>query len=122
MTAGNYILCIEQGADLSVDFVCSNDDGTPIDWSGFTGAAQVRKNYASPDPLADLVVTFPHADTIRVSLPAADTETIITLPAGTTQFPPSVAAVWDLELTETATGRVLRLLSGQANIMLGVTR
>jgi hypothetical protein len=105
-------ILIDQGADYSTSLTVTEDDGTATDLTGYTGAGQIRKHYASASAY-DFVVTF-SADrsngVVTLSLGRAVTETI---EAG--------RYVYDVEITSSANNRT-RLVEGIATITPQVTK
>jgi hypothetical protein len=47
MSAVPINLVIEQGTDYYASFTVTNDDGTPLNLSGFTGTCRMKKTYSS---------------------------------------------------------------------------
>ncbi|MGW7688835.1 hypothetical protein ACWGMA_08065 [Streptomyces asiaticus] len=110
MAAGSWDLQIEQGSTFAETYTCVNDDGSPVDWTGWTGRAQIRV-LAAPDAelLLDLTpyLTITGA-AITILVPATVTTTL------------TRAGRWDLELTDGTT--VMRLLQGRALLAPEVTQ
>lgn len=71
-------LTLDQGADYAGHIVLTEDDGTPIDVTGSTFVAQIRKSYYSANVSANLVMTITDAanGNVRLSLDAANTANI----------------------------------------------
>lgn len=117
MTEGAYDIVCEQGATFERLFTITQY-GVPFDLTGYTAKLQVRRTHNDRTALATLtsspvagMVIEPLLGRIAVSL----------LPTATATLP-AVAGVYDLLLTETANGRVTRLLGGRFTITAGVTR
>ena len=110
MAAGSWDLQIEQGSTFAETYTTTNDDGSPINWTGWTARAQIRV-LAAPDAelLLDLTpyLTITGA-AITVLVPA-------TITADLTR-----SGRWDLELTDGIT--VMRLLQGRALLAPEVTQ
>ncbi|MFE9003094.1 hypothetical protein ACFYOY_13275 [Streptomyces sp. NPDC007875] len=110
MSAGAWDLQIEQGATFAETYTCVNDDGSPVDWTGWTAEAQIRV-LAAPDAelLLDLTpyLTITGA-AITLLIPATITETL------------TRSGRWDLELS--SDGTVMRLLQGRALLAPEVTQ
>ncbi|WP_275558504.1 hypothetical protein [Streptomyces sp. 5-6(2022)] len=110
MTAGAWDLQIEQGSTFAETYTSTNDDGSAVDWTGWTPRAQIRV-LAAPDAelLLDLTpyLTITGA-AITLSIPAAITTTL------------TRSGRWDLELVNGAT--VIRLLQGRAILVPEVTQ
>jgi len=113
----NIVLAV--GADNVYRFRFEEPVGgvyAPVDLTGWTAAAQVRSNKPDTTVLVDMsdhIVLTSEGD-VSVTLPASVTVDLST--GGLTQ------GVWDLELTETAGGRVVRLVEGKVTISQDVTR
>lgn len=110
MTAGAWDLQIEQGATFAETYTSTNDDGSAVDWTGWTAEAQIRV-LAAPDAelLLDLTpyLTITGA-AITLVIPA-------TITADLTR-----SGRWDLELS--SGGTVTRLLQGRALLVPEVTQ
>lgn len=109
--AGHLNIEIEQGADFSETFTYYPDGTTAQDWTGWTGAAQVRATYASADPVLEFDVDANSSGVVTLTASATDTAALT-----------PGRGVWDLEMTQTSDSSVLRLLSGRVLISPEVTR
>ncbi|MFD5384265.1 hypothetical protein ACFWMG_04710 [Streptomyces sp. NPDC127074] len=110
MAAGAWDLQIEQGATFAETYTSTNDDGSAVDWTGWTPRAQIRV-LAAPDAelLLDLTPYLTATGAaITLSIPA-DTTTTLTR-----------SGRWDLELVNGTT--VIRLLQGRATLAPEVTQ
>ena len=47
MAAVNTNLTIEQGSDYEIELTITNDNGTPLDLTGYTADSMIRKHYGS---------------------------------------------------------------------------
>ena len=103
-------LVIDQGTDFSTTIDVTTEDGTIVDLTGYTGAAQMRKHYTSTVAYAFTVTTGGTAGTVTLSMNSATTANIA---AG--------RYVYDCELTDTA-NTVSRLVEGIVTITPQVTR
>lgn len=45
-------LIVDQGSTFSTSFTVNDDAGTPIDFTGYTGHAQMRKHYTSTNAIS----------------------------------------------------------------------
>jgi len=105
---GRVDLVIAQGATFTGTFTWKID-GSPVDVTGYTGAAKIKDTYGGT-LLATFTVTLGGAaGTITCTL-SATTTGALTAPA---------TGVWDLELTSGSTVR--RLLAGNVTITPQVT-
>lgn len=103
-------LQIDQGASYSTSIDVTDDNGDPVDLTGYTGAAQMRKHYTS---------TNAHAFTVSI----ANASGVVTLSmnaAVSGNISPG-RYVYDCELTDTQ-GTVSRLVEGIVTITPQVTR
>ena len=55
--ATNYNLNITRGSNFSVRLIAKDENGTPINLSGYSASAQVRHHYSSTGVLLDLSPT-----------------------------------------------------------------
>jgi|LWDU01.1.fsa_nt_gi hypothetical protein len=102
-------ITINQGTDYSLTVTIADDNGDPLDLTGYTLAAQIRKTYTSSTS-TPFTVTTGAAGVITLSL---SNETSAGLPAG--QY------VYDLVTTDTADINV-RVIEGGVTVSPGVTR
>jgi hypothetical protein len=115
MPPGKVDLAIYQGDDTRFNVVFSIA-GSPVNLTGWSFAAQVRKVSADDDgggaPLASFTctITNPTAGIVEVVLPHTQSENIDVK-----------SAVWDLQGTDPA-GSVTTFIAGAANVTLEVTR
>lgn len=111
MAAGSWDLQIEQGATFAETYTCTNDDGSAVDWTGWTPRAQIRV-LAAPDAelLLDLTpyLTVTGA-AITLAIPAATTTTL------------TRSGRWDMEIVD-GDDQVIRLLQGRAFLKPEVTQ
>ena len=103
-------LILDQGADYATTLNVTDDDGTALDLTGFTGAAQMRKHYTSVTSYAFTVTINALQGTVDLSL---SSNTSNTIPAG--------RYVYDCELTD-GSGKKSRLVEGIVTITPQVTR
>ncbi len=105
-------LYINQGADFSTTVELSDDTGVPLDLTGYTAAAQIRKTYTSTSykPFSILFDSNRNEGKVTLSMSAEVTSSIN---AG--------LYVYDLLLTA-SDHRNFRALEGSATIIPGVTR
>lgn len=104
-------IVIDQGASFETTIDVTDEDGTVVNLTGYTGAAQMRKHYTSSAQTAFTVAISSAAGQVTLSMNSATTNSIS---AG--------RYVYDLELTETATSTVTRLVEGIVTVTPGVTR
>lgn len=112
MPAGNWDLRIEQGATFNETYT-SSDDGTPVDWTGWTARAQIR---AKAEVGAELFLD------LEPFLAINTTAITLAIPADVTALL-TRSGVWDLELDDGAVEpTVIRFLQGKALLSPEVTQ
>lgn len=88
--------------------------------SGFTFRAQIRgTRLPSAEVVAEFTVTAPEVGTVSLVLPAEESEKLgelVTVESGDAE------AQWDLEVTDSGSGRVFTLLSGRVRVTGDVSR
>ncbi len=104
-------LIIDQGTSFDTTINVSDDDNNPIDLTGYTGAAQMRKHYSSLTAYAFVVTVNQEGGTVTLTMNAATSNSI-----------PYGRYVYDCELTKASTGTVIRLIEGIVTISPQVTR
>lgn len=104
-------IVIDQGTSFETTIDVTDEDGNIVNLTGYTGAAQMRKHYTSSAQTSFTVAIANTTGQVTLSLNAATSNTIT---AG--------RYVYDLELTETATSIVTRLVEGIVTVTPGVTR
>jgi hypothetical protein len=102
-------LVIDQGTTFTTTLTVTDDDGTALDLTGYTGSAQIRKHYTSSNSVSFNVAVSPGSGEVTLSLTANATSNIT---AG--------RYVYDCELTNT--GTVSRILEGIVTVTPQVTR
>jgi hypothetical protein len=103
--AARYDLRIDQGATYQMSLTCLDTSGSPLDLTGYTGAAMVRGQYADASPAAIFTVTIGGADgVVGLVLTAAQT-TALAITDG----------VWDCKLTDPS-GNVTRVCEGKVTV------
>jgi len=109
--AANYGLEIEAGATFSLEFEYKNDDGTLFDFTGWTAKAQIRQTPSSATALEITTSINTSTSVITISLTAVQTATLT-----------ATNYVWAMELTQTATSKVVRLVEGGVTVSPEVVR
>lgn len=90
------------GGTLSLSFTCKDNDGTPVDLTGYSARAEVRPTISSETVTLDLAPTIPNPANGVIVVSIAD-EVTATIDPG--------SYVWGLVL-ETPTGGVIPIESG----------
>lgn len=117
MTAKQLDITIEQGATFVMNITWQNSDGTPVNLTGYTAKMQARLKYSDASPL----VTFTTSDS-TITLGGALGTIAVSGMATLTGITEAKTGVYDLELTQTSSGKVTRLLQGKAYISPEVTK
>lgn len=102
-------ITIDQGSSFETSLDVTDDNGDPIDLTGYTGAAQMRKHYTSSN-------SYP----FTVSISFAVGLVTLTMNAATTSAITAGRYVYDCELTSGST--VSRVLEGIVTVTPQVTR
>ena len=105
-------ISIDQGSTFSSTITVEGSDGLIFNLSGYTVRGQIRKNYSSTSFTAFTATVLRAVNgTITVSLTAQQT---LALAAGRYRY--------DVEVVQTSTGNVTRVVEGQVEISAGVTK
>jgi len=111
MAKANII--VDQGASFETDLTIENANGSAFNLTGYTGAAQMRKSYASTNSTS---FTVDFADdrttgTVTLSMPA---NTTVNLTPG--------RYLYDMEIYTSGNTTVTRVLEGLVTVTPGITR
>lgn len=109
--AYRFDLRIDQGASYGLDIECQDEDGQPVDLTGFQAAAQIRYKQADQDAAAEFLCTV-NAGMGVVSLELSPQQTAALCKS---------TAVWDCRLSAPG-GNVSRLAEGRVVVSQEVTR
>ena len=113
MPAGYQDLYLEQGATFTTQITLDDNTGAPYNLTNFTVASQARKSYYS----ANASITF------NASIYDASNGVIqLSANAATTANVTPGKLVYDVLITDTASGTVTRVLEGQIFVTPSVTR
>lgn len=119
----------EQGSTFSQTLTWKDATATPINISGYTARMHIKEKYSDATPIATLntenggLTLGGAAGTIAIFLSDTDTAAIPSKDgsaAGT--IPPSKEYLYDLELIETSSGRVTRLVEGKFVVAAEATK
>ena len=123
MAAGKYALLIEQGATLDIQLEYKDSNNVPIDLSLYDGNMQIRSNFADDNGTVYITLSNPSFDGTGIDFGGVDNNIIyIKIADVDTEALTFDTAVYDLELTDTDTGKVIRLLQGTVKLSKEVTR
>lgn len=89
-------LNIRQGACFAFQIKLANPDATPVDLTGASATAMIRKSFADLLPAASFSAAITLPDTIELSLSAAATAG---LTAGEKTTDKASLYLWDMEIT-----------------------
>jgi len=105
-------LTIDQGTDYLTNITVEDATGGDADLTGYTAAGQIRRTYSS-STYWDFIctITHPTSGIIEIKLPNSVTNA---MKAG--------RYVYDIEIKQTSTGEIGRVIEGQVQITAGVTR
>ena len=117
MPAKKLDITIEQGAEFVMNLTWKNPAGSPVNLTGYTAKMQARLKYSDITPL----VTFSTSDGTIVLGGALGT-VAVSGPATMSGITKPVVGVYDLELTQTSTGKITRLVAGRAYISPEATK
>jgi hypothetical protein len=112
MAAGYQELFIEQGTTFNTTITLDDVNGDPLDLTGSTPKAQVKKSYYSANASANFIVNIPVPTNGVISLTLNAPETSNLKPG---------RYVYDVLLKDTS-NTVTRILEGTINIIPQVTR
>ena len=105
-------ISIDQGTTFSSTVTVEGSDGLVFNLTGYTVRGQIRKSYTSTSFTAFTAAVLSAVNgTITVSLSAQQT---LALAAGRYRY--------DVEVVQTSTGNVTRVVEGQVEISAGVTK
>lgn len=102
-------LVIDQGATFSTSISFNNQDGTAINFTDYTGSAQMRKHFTSSNSVS-FSVSLTNQGVVTLALTANQTANLV---AG--------RYVYDLEVTDVS-NVVSRLIEGIVTVTPNVTR
>jgi hypothetical protein len=117
--AGKFDLIIQQGATFDLEMTLKQENGNPINLTGYEARMQIRTRHSAQTAMLEITtdedggITFPDPATGKI---------VIEIPAETTAELKAIkAAVYDLELIEPQ-GKVRRVVEGTVTITPEVTR
>jgi hypothetical protein len=113
-----YNVEIDQGADWFLNVNYDNPNGTPVNLAGYSAALQLR---SYPDA-STAVLSLTSSIGGGIVITAATGVVAIHATATQTRAIDEGTYYYDLEITDTFTGIVTRLIQGQAVVSAEVTR
>ncbi|RLG68959.1 hypothetical protein DRN93_01450 [archaeon] len=118
---GSVDLIAKQGATWEFTIELTQENGDPVDLTGYTGRGQIRKDYSSEDYEAQFTVEVLSPETdgkVKVSL---DADTTAGIEAGSSYEDSASMYVYDIELVG-ADNYVMRVLQGKLYVDPEVTK
>ncbi|CAB4154492.1 hypothetical protein UFOVP642_8 [uncultured Caudovirales phage] len=112
MAAGQLNILIEQGATFSRILTVETTPSVPLNLTGYTFAGKLKRSFTD----ANAAATFG----IAVTNAALGQATWTLTPVQTQSLPPQVLR-YDIEMTQTSSGTVTRLLEGEAWVSASMT-
>jgi hypothetical protein len=105
-------LTIDQGSTFSVEIDVTDSSGDPLNLTGYTVAGQIRKTYSSSTSINFTASVYSAiGGTVKIELSAVTTNA---MKAG--------RYVYDVEITQTSSGDITRIVEGQLEVKPGVTK
>lgn len=114
--AGQYNFTIEQGATFTRVIIWKDENGNPVDVTGYVARMQIRKTKGD----SKIILSLDSGDLGGITLGTTDGKITITIPADVTADLNFDSGVYDLELEKS--GVVTRLLEGRVTLSKEVTR
>ena len=104
-------LVVDQGATYSTTLTLTDENGDGLDLTNTTAAAQIRKSYTS--------LTYTQFST---SINTASSEVLLSLTSNQTSNLVAGRYVYDVELTNTTSNTITRIVEGIVTVTPQVTR
>lgn len=104
-------LVIPQGTDFSSSFMLEDYNDLPIDLSGYTGTCHIKKHPSSSSKYS-MDVTFPSPDYGEI---------LVSIGSTASSSMKEGRYLYDVLLTETATGLKTRVVGGTVTVTAGVS-
>jgi len=104
-------LVIDQGTTYSATLNLTDENGDPLNLNGFTANSQIRKWYTSSNSVA-----------FTTSINVSSGEITLFLTSNQTSNLASGRYVYDVEITETSTNAISRIVEGIVTVTPEVTR
>jgi hypothetical protein len=104
-------LVIDQGSTYSTTLNLTDENGDPLNLDGFTAKSQIRKWYTSSNSIFFSTSINSISGQITLSLTALQTANLV-----------ATRYVYDVEITETSTNAVSRIVEGIVTVTPEVTK
>jgi hypothetical protein len=106
----SYDLVIYQGLPFQIPLNLSDDDGVPLNLSGCSVySSNIRERYGDTGILDEFIVTFVD--------PLVNGNLIFSLTSGQTDALPVTQGVYNIEIYDTGTQDVIKILDGYISIL-----
>lgn len=119
--SARYDIYVNQGATYSLSIVLKFANGNYVNLTGFSARGQIRKLHRSDAITATFTCTIPVPLEGSVLIYLSDSDTA-NIPTGETLDDPRSRYVYDVEIENTITGEVRRILEGYCFVSPEVTR
>ena len=107
-------LIIDQGATFSSDITVKDANGNAFNLTGYTAEAKMAKGYASTRTRTTMTTTI-------ASDPTTGVVSLSLTPTQTSALDAPERYVYDVEITQTSTGAVTRVIEGIITVRPNVT-
>lgn len=105
-------ISIDQGSDFTSTVTVEGSDGIVFNLTGYTARGQIRKSYTSMTAVNfSAVINAPTQGAIQLTLTAVQTGA---MKAG--------RYLYDVEVVQTSTGKVIRVVEGQVEVNPRITQ
>ena len=127
MSAGKYNFTIEQGTTVIKQFTYKDSAGTVVDLSNYSASMQIRPDYDSSAilGLTGSVSSSTSEQGLAIIAPSGSStkgQVQLTIKATTTEGFSFTSALYDLEIKNSTTGAVTRLLQGSIGLSQEITK
>ena len=105
-------LYVDQGADYFTNMDLTEDDGSPINVTGYAFTGQIRKSYYSTNPTANLVISIVNGANGNININMSSVVTSNITPG---------RYVYDVKMTDTS-NVTIRIMEGIVTVTPQVSR
>lgn len=116
MLAGRYNMVCDQGSTFERSIELQDSDGTPYNLTGYTARMHVRREVETSTTIVELttangrIIIYPVTGVIELKLTPTETAAL------------TRGGHYDLEIQQTSTGKVFKVLRGEFRLEKEVTR
>lgn len=123
MPAGVYnIPLIEKGSSYTLECLYKDKNNNPIDLTDFIGRGQIKVSAQSVTPIVNFDVTIPFPKTEGKIIIELSPEKTATIPTRGNSYSELTPYVYDIEIENTNTNEVYRVLNGTVRVSPEITR